>query len=106
MKFPFSSLAVLALSPQHVAAFLAMLSEAMTQIRSTNEKQARSSAIKSGCPFSKREAESITPPSDATQQYVSNQERTRSFLHLEMTNEDLMSLKFNYVCLSPTRTLR
>ena len=56
MKFPFSSLAVLALSSQHVATFPAMLSEVMIQIRSTNEKQARSSSIEGGCPINQRQA--------------------------------------------------
>jgi hypothetical protein len=73
MKFRSSSLAILALSAQNVAAFPAMLSEAMIQIRGANEVQAHASGVEAGCPFSKRQAKGITPPFDAAQQYVSNQ---------------------------------
>ena len=92
MKFSAASLAVLALSTQHVAAFPAALSEAMIQIRSANEAQARSTGIEGGCPFKrqaeaaeaaeaaakakevvKRQAKGVIPPFDAQQQYVSNQ---------------------------------
>lgn len=73
MKFATSFLAVLAFSAQHAAAFPALLSEAMIQIRGSNEAQARATGVEGGCPFSKRQAKGITPPFDAAQQYVSNQ---------------------------------
>lgn len=66
------SLALLAVGIQHAYAFPSQLSEAMIQIRSANEAKARSQAI-SECPFAKRQAKGVTPPFDASQQYVSNQ---------------------------------
>ena len=92
MKFSSASLAVLALSAQHVTAFPAALSEAMIQIRGANEAQARSTGVEGGCPFKRqaeaakaaeaaskakevveRQAKGIIPPFNAEQQYVSNQ---------------------------------
>lgn len=84
MKLISSSLAVLALSAQHVSAFPALAAEGMIKTRSDNNANAEIRGIEAGCPHKreagapetgspvKRQAAGVTPPFNAASQYVSN----------------------------------
>lgn len=86
----FSTFALVGFAAQQASAFPSRLSEALIQIRSADRQaeieHARLEERKPGCPFAKRVAEpeacpyarekrqapGVTPPFDASQQYVSN----------------------------------
>lgn len=89
----FSTLALVGIAAQPALSFPSYLSEAMIQIRTADQKakdaNAKLEQREPGCPFAKREASAeakpgcpyarekrqapgVTPPFDASQQYVSN----------------------------------
>lgn len=87
----FSTVVLAGIAAQHAVAFPSYLSEALIQIRSADQKgqneharlekreldgdvAKRDATAGAGCPFAKekRQAPGVTPPFDASQQYVSN----------------------------------